>query len=215
MTGYQTVYLMPNYEIGYSLKGGIQYNFSRQLSLELNMGYMHSSFWWYDVYDEINDDHYSYLGWHVYDQGTNEILENGSNYFTLDNLHFGLTSRYYFLPAKKFNPFALAGINLNILDSEYIDSQYDVYERLERLDEYEVGYNTSRVMLEAYPCVGFLAGGGIAYTLNENIGFFFEAGYQFIYLNWYDYIEPVQLSDLNALKLHLGVRFSFLKSKQL
>jgi opacity protein-like surface antigen len=207
----EIAYLMPNFEIGYSLQGGLQYNFSRQLSIELNIGYMHSAFWWYDVYDEY-DNPCSYLGFTYTESGEEETE---SNFLMLNNLHFGLASRYYFLPANKFNPYALVEVNLNILDSEYIDHQWDVYERLGRLDELGYENSTSQMILEAHSCVGFLAGGGVDYSLNENISFFFEAGYWFIFLNWEEYIQPVELSNFNALKFHLGARFSFIKSKQL
>jgi hypothetical protein len=213
--GSEVPYLMPNYAIGTSWEGGLQYNFSRHLSVGINLGYLRSQYWWFDAYDEANDDYYSYLGFHVYDPVSGEIEEESANYLTLHNRHLGLSAKYYFLPAKKFKPYALTEVNLNILDAEYIDNQYDVYERLGRLDEYEFEYNTSFELFTAYSCVGFLAGGGIAYTLNENIGFFFETAYWFIFLNWEEYMEPVELSNFNAFKFQLGVRFSFIKSKQL
>ncbi len=206
-------YLMPNFQLGWTCNIGAQFNWNRYISFELNFGLANSGYWSYSSYDADNDDYYNYMYWDIYDEETDEILASGENYMTLFNLSFGLSPKYYFLPAKKFNPYALLEVNLNYTSVEYIDTKYDAYVKLGREDEY--GESDTELLMDNSFAVGFYPGIGLEYALNDNIGFFAQTGYWLILLNKDEFETSDEAENFNAFKFQMGVRLSFWKAKEL
>lgn len=205
--------LMPNFKTGYSIGASIQVNLSRHFSLEAFMEYMGSAAWYYDASDG-DQAAYNYLYYEEYaDTIDYNILFSGENEMTLSNLVIGLAPRYYFLPGKKVNPFASVGITYNMTYVNFIDNAYDDYLAYGLLDDLEVG--DENYWFTDHSGLGLSVSGGVEYAVNEFIGLFAKAGYYFIPLKKEAFIYESKYADFHSLNLHLGIRLSFLKSKDL
>ena len=58
-------------------------------------------------------------------------------------------------------------------------------------------------------------GGGVEYGINEYFGLFAQASYNFIPLKDEAFIYELKYADFHSVNIHLGIRLSFLKSKEL
>jgi len=87
----------------------------------------------------------------------------------MTKLHFGIAPRYYFIPGGRFNPFVYAGVTLNYTDVYYEDNEYAACETLERLDLYEENTDLTE-WFEYQVGIGFMAGAGLDYSLNDACG---------------------------------------------
>ena len=63
--------------------------------------------------------------------------------------------------------------------------------------------------------VGIRAGVGIEFVITENIGLFSLVSHDFVPLYKSSFLNEEKHANLHALHLHLGARFSILKSKKL
>jgi opacity protein-like surface antigen len=199
---------MPNFRPGILGNAGIQFNVNRHLSLSADLGLIYSGQWYYNVYDNVN-----YLDYEIYDPVTDDLLADGSDELTLLNVSFGIAPKYYLLPGKKINPFILAGLTLNYTKSDFTDNQWQAYHDLNMLDPDDSG--PCSPYLENSFGLGFHPGLGGEYNLSDNIGFFISMGYHLILLNKENFKSPEQEENINFIDFHAGVRFSFLKSKNL
>jgi hypothetical protein len=210
---FEIPYLMPNFQTGWTIFGGIQYNISRKFSLEGNLGFARSGYWYYEAYDPDYNDYYCWMCWEIYDEYYEDALISGEDYLTLFNLSIGFAPKYYFLPSKRINPYALVELNFNYTSVDFIDSEYEAYVELGREDEY--GESASETWMEKSFGLGFSPVVGTEFSVNDNIGIFFQAGYWMILLNKNEFEYAEEEENFHALKFQLGVRMSFWKSKEL
>lgn len=199
---------MPSYRPGVYINGAFQFNINRHLSLEASIGYMYSSSWFYDMYENTN-----YLYYSVYDTINDILLAEGENELNFSNLSVGLAPKYYLFPGKKFNPYLFVGININFTKAEYTDNNWQALKDLDMLDPDDTGPDNP--FLEKNTGIGLNPGLGVEYSLNDKIGFFLSAGYYFILLDKSNFKTPEQVENFNSLFFQAGIRFSFLKSKEL
>ncbi|MBN2214513.1 MAG: outer membrane beta-barrel protein [Bacteroidales bacterium] len=200
-------YQMPNYRAGIQVNGAIQLNISRHFSMGLDVGYLHAGSWHY------SDGDCNYLYYEVYDTIADESLADGENELNLTNISIGLVPRYYFYPWEKFSFFVFAGFNMNFTKAEYNDNEWLADKEFGMLDPDDTGpYDP---YLEENTGLGVISGFGAEYDLNDNIGFYLSAGYQFILLDEKNFKMPEQVENFHALNFQAGIRLSFLKSKKL
>lgn len=211
--GYDYPFIMPNFQTGWILNGGVQFNYSRKVSFEVNLGFARSGFWNYDAYDPDYDDYYCWTCWEIYDEFTDEPVASGQDYYTLVNFSVGFAPKFYFLPSKKINPYGLLEVNLNYTSVDFIDAEYEEYVKLGREDEY--GESASETWFEKSFGFGFNPMIGAEYTLSDAIGIYLQAGYWLIILNKKELYIPEEKENFNALKFQIGVRMSFWKAKEL
>ena len=205
--------LMPNFNIGFSFSTGLQYNFNRHLSIEANFGMSSSSSWYFDFSDD-NSSPFNYLYYEIYTDTVNYIVQaSGENELFLTTIYFGLAPRYYFMPGKKLNPYLFAGFNITYLDVHFQNNEYEAYEDLGREDEYES--NPDEHWHDYSTDMGFYGGIGAEYALGDQLGLFLQARYHFVPLSESDFSEQPNYFDYHSMELHMGIRFSFLKSKDL
>lgn len=201
-------YQMPNYKPGVLINGAIQLNINRHFSLGLDIGYMHSASWFYDAYEGVN-----YLYYEVSDDQGEVVLANGENEMDLTSVSIGLVPRYYLYLSEKFSLFPFAGFNINFTTAKYQDNEWQDANRLGRLDPDDTG--PYHPYLEKNTGLGVGSGFGVEYVLNDKIGFYLSAGYQYILLDEANFKSSEQVENFQALLLHAGIRLSFLKSKKL
>jgi len=206
--------LMPNFKPGFSLSGGLQYNLNRHFSIGATVGLMISSAWYYD-YSNSYSDPFNYLYYEIYTDQTNYITEvSGNNEMTLTCINFALSPRYYFMPGKKLNPYIYAGLNITYLDVFFLDNEYKAYQERGREEEY-LGDPDQIFWYDNSFDPGIQAGAGVEYTVSDILGVFLRAGYHVALLNQDAFFDSGKYANFNAVDLQLGVRFSFLKSKDL
>lgn len=207
--------LMSNFEMGWAVNGGVQFNINSHFSILADIGFMSSGYWYYDPSDPNDpEDDYNYLYYEIYADTIDwEVVASGEDELTMFNLNIGLTPKYYFLPGKKFNPYIFAGININYTNVDFIDHEYEAYKDLDRLDEY--GDSETALWLDSSFGIGVFPGAGVEYKLNDNIGFFIQTGYYLILLNKNEFDYPEAEENFHAFKLQLGIQLSFWKSKDL
>lgn len=206
--------LMPNFKTGVSFSGGLQYNFSRHLSVEFRLGFQFSPGWYFD-YSDDGAEPFNYLYYEIYaDTITYETVAKGENYMDMGNYYLGLAPRYYFAPGRRMNPFIFAGVHINYLDTYFHDREYDAYVALGR--ESEISENTSLTeWFDYHVGIGFSAGAGAEFALNDYLGLFANVCYHFIPLNEESFFEDTKYAEFHALNIHLGARISFFRSKEL
>lgn len=206
--------LMPNFKGGPSVSAGLQYNFSRHFSVEIQLGYSFAPKWYFDASDESQEP-FSYLNYEIIgDSATWEVLGSGENFMDMSNLHIGVTPKYYFGPGNRFNPFILAGISLNYTDVYFDNVEYEDYKDLGMEDVYVENYDLVNWFDDHFG-LGFMAGAGCEYALNDTWGLFAQLIYHFIPLRDDAFVYAIKEINYHDLSMHLGARFSFLKSKAL
>jgi len=205
--------LMPNFKAGFSFGGSFQANINRHFSLEAYLGIMMSNGWYFDYSDE-DQEPYNYLYYEVYaDTIDYQVAFSGENEMTLSNLVFGLAPKYYFMPGKKLSPFVFAGVTYNITHVKFINNEYEAYKELGDLAELEEGDVNS--WFTDHSGLGMSIGIGVEYGVSDNICLFAHAAYYFIPLKEEAFIYDLKYADFHSINIHLGIRISFLKSKDL
>lgn len=205
--------LMPNFKTGFSFGGGFQVNINRHLSIEATLGIMASRGWYFD-YSGPDEEAYNYLYYEAYTDTIHYIaLFTGENDMTLTNLVVGLAPRYYFFPGKKLNPYAFAGVNYSITRVNFIDNEYEDFKAHGRLDE--LGGGDPNTWFSTHSGIGMSLGAGMEFGLNDYVGLFAQAGYYFTPLKEEAFYDGLKYVDFHAINLHLGLRLSFMKAKDL
>jgi len=205
--------LMPNFKPGFSMGGGFQVNLNRHFSIEVTAVIMSSPGWYFDYSDE-DQEAFNYLYFEVYADTIDYTVQfSGENEMTLTNLVIGLAPKYYIRPGNKINPYAFAGITYSITNVNFIDNEYAAYEENGRLDELET--NDVNNWFSNHSGPGISLGAGVEYGINDYIGLFMQAGYYFTPLKDESFIYSMKYVDFHAINLRLGLRLSFLKSKEL
>ena len=124
-----------------------------------------------------------------------------------------MTPKYYLLSGKRFNPYLFLGFNLNFTSTTFDDNEWEAYHDLDMLDPDDSG--PDRANIESNTGAGFCPGLGLELSLSDQIGFYIQAGLYYILLNEEQFYVPEQNEDLKAITAQAGLRFSFLKSKDL
>jgi opacity protein-like surface antigen len=199
---------MPSYKAGIVSELGIQYNINRRFSVMAELGIMYSNKW-----ELIEDSGYNWMHWENFDGEV--FVSEGFNNLTLFNLSIGIKPKLYILPGKKFNPFIFTGININYTHAKFIDNQWDDYVAHGLNDPEDTPYNP---WLQKNVGFGFNPGLGLDYNPSEKISVFLTGSYYRIFMNeknFVSYYEPETVSDFNAFLIQAGIRYSFIKSKNL
>lgn len=205
--------LMPNFVGGISVNAGLQYNFSRYFSIEYQAGYSFAPGWYFDASDEYSES-YNYLYYEIYDDATGTVLDKGENYMDMTNFHMAILPRYYFASGNRLNPFLYAGISLNYTDVYFENNEYEASLSANREDLYEE--NNDLINWFDYQVgVGFMAGAGIEYFLNNHLGLFVVARYHLVPMKESSFVNNSYLAHYHDIGILLGARISFLKSKEL
>jgi hypothetical protein len=199
---------MPWYKPGVDAKAGVQFNISRKFSLLAELGIMYSAKW-YCVKDDYN--------WMTYEvwQDTVTMLSTGLNELSLLNLSIGIKPKLYLIPQGKVNPFLFAGLSINYTKAPYEDNYWNDYIKFGLNDP---GDTSPWPYLKKNFGFGIDPGIGIEYSATDKVTFYFASGCNFIFINPdnypYDSREDIK-GNLNAFHAEAGLRFSFLKSKDL
>lgn len=207
-TGQYDPMQMPNYSMGFSANGGLQFRINERFSLSADFGIMISQRWFYKpAGSDIN-----YLSWSFIDT-ISGIYYEGENYLDIYNYSIRINPKYYLVQGKKWSPYIFAGVSLNLTRAFFEDLLWMKYDELNYLPPDDTGpYNG---YLEKSFGIGFNPGIGVEYSPNDKIHYFLESGYYFIMLNKDQFKSPELVENFNAVVLQVGLRYCFIKSKDL
>jgi hypothetical protein len=199
---------MPNYKPGIAFGGGIQLKISNRLSVMAEGGLMISQRWIYKGEEYVCD-----LTWTINDPITDALLAEGEDYLDIYNYSFGIKAKYYFMPEKKWNPYFHAGCNFNRTLCCFENAEWAAYKNLGMLaaDDTIPGNDN----LENSSGLGFSSGLGVEYSPNDKFHFFFESAYHMIILDKTKFKDVLREENFHAIRLQLGLRWNFIKSKEL
>lgn len=179
-----------NFGPGYEFNVGFNFNPGKRLIFVFNFNYMALNSWYYDYY-------YS-------------DLKDYNDYLFGENLGFSVAPRLYFNPRAKVRVYMQVGVSANFLSLTYDAEPYN--------------YNE---ILDGIFAIGVQPLFGMDIQIADNMGIFINAG---LGINFYDESQfpeyypdkyvghttvDLQKDNLNFLKVELGYRFNFLKSKKL
>jgi len=199
---------MPNYKMGFSANGGLQFKINNRLSLAAEFGLIVSKRWLYKEGEKFND-----LSWVIEDTITGLPITSGEDYLDIFNYSMGIRLKYYILPAKKIDPYIFAGANVNWTRSYFDNAEWVAYKNLgwPGFDETTPPNDN----LEQNFGIGFNPGAGLEYSPSDRIHFYLESYYYFINLNKDNFKIPSQKENFKAFVLQAGLRLNFIKSKDL
>lgn len=198
---------MPHYMPGIMVDGGLQFNINRRLSLVLGSNIMYSWKWSYKI------DGADWMYYEVLDTNTYEVLTSGMNELKFFNFNIGITPKYYLSPGARWNPYIFTGINLNFTKAYYANNQW--------YDEKQYGYippeenDPYNPYLEHNVGIGLIPGFGIEYSTGSKYSFALETGYSLIFMKEGNFENTDNTENFNAIFFRIGIRFNFLKSKNL
>lgn len=198
-------YIMSNFGLGFSFMGGVRYNFNRTFSVGATIRILDCWNWYYEAYDEAEDEYYYYLEFEGVDPNGDPVY--WEDYMGVWSVSLGLSPKVNFIPGSKFNPYLYLDVNVNYTDIGYQDNSPSA---ISLPDEGFKNILESSVGLGFYPAVG------VDFSINENIGMFLHGGYSFIKLNEEDFWDAgYESENFQMIKVEVGMKFSFLKSKTL
>lgn len=199
---------MPNYKIGFTANGGVQFKINKRFSLSAEFGIMISEKW----YHRKQDYNFNWLSWNFTNTVNGEYYE-GENYLDIYNYSLCVKPKYYLTSGKKLNPYIFAGVNINLTRANFEDTEWKTRNEL----NYFPGgyYDPSHDFLEKNFGIGFNPGLGAEYSPNDRIHLYLEPGYYFIPLNKNNFVYPERRENFHAFILQAGLRLSFIKSKDL
>jgi opacity protein-like surface antigen len=201
-------YQMPNYGMGLAAGAGVEFRIAKKWSITADFNLMAANKWDYHEGDNNN-----YLYWTINDPVTGDLISEGYNYLDFRNYGFGIKPKFYLTEGKKWIPFLFAGVNINLTRCWYENTYWAELNKLDMLPPDDTGpYNGN---LENNTGIGFNPGIGVEYSLSEKIKLNAAAGYYFILLNKENFKSPDLEENLNAVQIHIGIKFNFLKSKNL
>jgi hypothetical protein len=199
---------MPWYKPGIAAEGGVQFNINSRFSLLTEIGVMYSSKWYCNV------DDYNWMTYEVW-QDTITMLSSGLNEMSLLNLSLSVTPKLYLIPQSKFSPFLFAGLSINYTTAPHVDNFWKDYVSF---GLNEPGDTECWSYLEKNFGIGFNPGIGFEYSPGDKLAFFLTSGCHFVFIKAENYPEDNRediKGHLNAFHAEAGMRFSFLKSKDL
>jgi hypothetical protein len=199
---------MPWYKPGLKADAGIQFNINSKFSLLAELGIMYSPKW-YCVIDD-----YDWMTYEVW-QDSVTMLSSGLNEMSLLNLSLSVKPKLYLIPQSKFRPFLFAGLSINYTKAPFEDHYW---EDCIAFGLNEPGDDSPWPYLQKNFGFGINPGIGIEYSPADKIAFCFTSGCNFVFMNEknfpYDSRDYIK-GNLNAFHAEAGIRFSFLKSKDL
>lgn len=199
---------MPNYGMGLSANGGLEFRINDRLSLSAEIGIMLTQSWSY-----IDSDGNNYQSWTIHDSITNAVIAEGENYLDLYNYSLSIKPEYYLLQGKKWNPYLFVGVTINLTNAYFEDQGWMELDKLNLLPPDDTG--PSDGFLEKNIGIGFNPGVGVEYSLNEKMKFYLHSGYYFIALNSGNFKTPTRQEHFHSLILQVGTRIYFIKTKDL
>lgn len=224
---YENTFLMPylfsNYKQGFTFTGGVQFNINRFFSVGTGIGVERIGNWEFTESYTWNDERIErdFLSWTITSGET--LLEEGVNELSLYNLSIGVFPRINLAYGKKVNPYVFAEITFNYTDINYLNKQRVAWIDLgETVGDYDEWYSslTSPAAFKNTPQssfgVGLYPGMGIDFNISQNLGIFLQGGYSFISINKSDLEEAnLEPENFKTIKVELGVKVSFLRSKDI
>jgi hypothetical protein len=199
---------MPNYGMGFAASGGVQFRISERFSLVAEAGVMVSHSWSYSEGD--NND---FLYWAITDTVTGEDIAEGYNYLDILNIRFGIKPIWYLVGEKNWRPFLYLGVNITITDAYYEDLLWAELDKLDMLPPDDEGpYNG---YLERNVGLGLNPGLGLEYSPGGRMHYYLTAGYSFIDLKAENFKSASLEENFHAVDVQAGIRFNFLKSRDL
>lgn len=199
---------MPNYGMGFSANGGVQFKISERFSLAAEFGMMSSHKW-----DYHEGDNNSYLYWSINNATSGELLEEGYDYLDIHNYSIGIKPVFYLLKDKKLNPYIYSGINVNLTNAWFENNLWTALKKWDMLPPDDTGpYNGN---LEKNFGIGFNPGLGLEYKPGSRMSVYLSSGYSFIKLNKKNFKSPSREENFNAFVLQAGLRIAFIKTKDL
>jgi opacity protein-like surface antigen len=200
---------MPNYLTGMAASIGFQFNLNRHLSFQGDLSILYSGSWFYDIGEGVN-----YTEYRIWDPDNEEILlAKGNNELTLLNVGIGITPKYYLLPGKTLNPYIFSSFSMNLTSTTFDDNEWNAYRDLHMLEPGDD--EPDRANIESNTGFGLCPGVGLEFNVSDQIGIHISAGYYYILLKEENFHAPEQNENLNAVTIKAGLRFSFLKSKDI
>lgn len=199
----------PNYKPGFAGSGGLQVRFGDHFSLGAEFGVMITNNWDYKASPGDDD----YLHWTVNDPVTDVVLEEGYNYLDMHNFAVSIKPKFYLLKDKKWNPYFLAGININWTRCWLENNLWYAMKEWGQVPPEETE-PWSDILEESFG-VGFNPGFGVEFTPANMLHVFLETGYYFISLNEKNFTDASRVENFNAFVIQAGIRFNFIKSKDL
>lgn len=199
---------MPNYKMGISASGGLQFKISNQFYLAAEFSIMSSTRWTYKGKNFTND-----LSWSIHDTITDALLAEGEDYMDLLNYSIGVKPKFYFSPGKKLNPYLFAGVNINLTWASFESTEWAAKKQLGWLSVNDT-IPVNDILEESFG-LGFNPGFGLEYSPNDRFHFYFESGYYLILLKKANFKDPSREENLNAFLFQVGCRLNFIKSKEL
>jgi len=208
MEGGYTPMQMPNYKTGFSANTGMQFKISRRFSLSAGFGIMVTEKWFHKK--EFSSD--NWISWSFNDT-IDGLYYAGENYLDIFNYSINIRPKYYLLPEKKLNPYVFAGVSFNLTRANYEDTEWEKKNELDYLPIDDTGPIND--FLEKNNGIGFNPGIGVEYSFNNRMHFYFEPCYYLILLNKLNFAYSERTENLNAFVLQAGLKYYFVKSKEL
>lgn len=143
-----------------------------------------------------------FMTWEWEDPVTHDVESSGDAFFIeYFNIGIGLCPKYYLTPGQRTNPYIFAVVSANYGDVSFSDP-----------DNVPVIVNGS---FDPGITFGVFPGIGTDLMLNEQFGFFLQAGYSFCYMK--PLMEDVvdEPTNFKSIRAELGIKLNLLKSKQL
>lgn len=216
-------YLFSNYKMGYSFTGGAQFNINRFFSLGTGIGVERIGSWQYTDSYSINGQRYEkeFLAWEITQDES--VLDEGINELKMYNFSIGVFPRINMAYGKRLNPYVYVEVTFNYTDINYVDNRREAWIDLGGSEQSYDEWFESLSSPSAYNKtpkssfgIGLYPGVGFDLNLNSNVGVFVQGGYSFISINKADLEESnLEPENFNTIKVEVGFKFSFLRSKDI
>ncbi|MGD0340701.1 MAG: outer membrane beta-barrel protein [Bacteroidales bacterium] len=209
LTDYTGPLQFPNYKPGFAGDLGLQFKLGNHFSIVTEVGLMFTNGWNYKTQDKSD-----WLHWIIEDTTTHQVLSEGEDHFNMRNFSVCVKPKYYLLKDKKWNPYLFVGISLNWTKCKYEDNQWQAKKDLGVLPPDDPGpFND---YLHKNFGLGFNPGLGIEFSPKERFYFYAEVGYYSINLKDENFLAgPQWVENFNAIIFQAGMRFNFIRLKEL
>jgi hypothetical protein len=216
-------YLFSNFGAGAVFNGGVQVNYSRVFSMAFNIQFFNINKWTYEYEWNFMDDQSvvtgSPLDWEILESeidptgSPDVVVASGRNQLSMYNLAIGAMPKVYVLPGRMINPYLFAELSMNFTDLRFENNKANA--------EKKYGIESSDTdpvedIIESSLGLGLYPGLGIDVSINENIALYAQSGFSYILINNEELEEAGYAAEnFKTFKFELGMRFSFLRSKNL
>ena len=101
---------------------------------------------------------------------------------------------------------------MNITSTTFEDNEWNARRDHGML---EVDEDPDRANIENNTGIGFYPGIGLDFSLSDNIGFYLTSGLYYFLTDEENFYTPEQKENFSAITIQAGIKFSFLKSKDI